>query len=42
LESRAEGNEAFLVKKDFLDRVDHRKFELEKQERDRERASRGK
>lgn len=42
LESRAEGNEAFLVKKDFLDRVDHRRFELEKQERDRERASRGK
>ncbi len=42
LESRAEGNDAFLVKKDFLDRVDHRRFELEKQERDRERASRGK
>ena len=42
LESRAEGNEAFLVKKDFLERVDHRRFELEKQERDRERASRGK
>lgn len=42
LESRAEGNEAFLVKKDFLDRVDQRKFELEKEERDRERASRGK
>ena len=42
LESRAEGNEAFLVKKDFLDRVDHRRFELEKQERDRERTSRGK
>ncbi|KAL7490566.1 hypothetical protein ACHAWT_000136 [Skeletonema menzelii] len=42
LESRAEGNDAFLVKKDFLDRVDHRRFELEKQDRDRERASRGK
>jgi len=42
LESRAEGNEAFLVKKDFLDRVDHRRFELEKEERDRERATRGK
>ncbi|KAL7426391.1 hypothetical protein ACHAXM_000433 [Skeletonema potamos] len=42
LESRAQGNDAFLVKKDFLDRVDHRRFELEKQERDRERASRGK
>ena len=42
LESRAEGKEAFLVKKDFLDRVDHRRFELEKQKRDLERASRGK
>lgn len=42
LESKAKGNEAYLVKKDFLNRVDQRKFELEKAERDRERARRGK
>ena len=42
LESKARGNEAFLVKKDFLARVDHRRFELERAERDRERAKRGK
>ena len=42
LESRAEGNEAFLVKKDFLNRVDTRRFELEKKDRDRERSKRGK
>ena len=42
LESQARGNEAYLVKKDFLTRVDHRRFELERAERDRERAKRGK
>ncbi|KAL7526018.1 hypothetical protein ACHAXR_001272 [Thalassiosira sp. AJA248-18] len=42
LESRAEGNEAYLVKKDFLNRVDNRRFELEKSDRDRKRAKRGK
>ncbi|KAL7525270.1 hypothetical protein ACHAWF_001284, partial [Thalassiosira exigua] len=42
LEDRAEGKEAYLVKKDFLDRVDRRRFELEKAERDRGRAKRGK
>ena len=42
LETSAAGNEAYLVKKDFLDRVDRRRFELEKAERDRERAQRGK
>ncbi|KAL3773901.1 hypothetical protein ACHAW5_010312 [Stephanodiscus triporus] len=42
LESQARGNEAYLVKRDFLTRVDHRRFELERAERDRERAKRGK
>ena len=42
LESKARGNEAFLVKRDFLTRVDHRRFELERADRDRERAKRGK
>ncbi|KAL3808317.1 hypothetical protein ACHAXA_004046 [Cyclostephanos tholiformis] len=42
LESKARGNEAYLVKKDFLTRVDQRRFELEKAERDRERSKRGK
>lgn len=41
LEKRAQGKDAFLVKQDFLNRVDHRKFELEREERDRERAKRG-
>lgn len=40
LEKRAQGKDAFLVKQDFLNRVDHRKFELEKEERDRDRAKR--
>ena len=40
LEKKAQGKDAFLVKQDFLNRVDHRKFELEKEERDRERAKR--
>jgi len=41
LEKRAQGKDAFLVKQDFLNRVDHRKFELEREERDRERSKRG-
>lgn len=42
LENKAKGKEAYLVKKDFLSRVDERRFEIEKGERDRERAKRGK
>ncbi|EED90840.1 predicted protein [Thalassiosira pseudonana CCMP1335] len=42
LEQKATGKEAFLVKKDFLSRVDERRFQIEKGERDRERAKRGK
>lgn len=38
LESTARGNEAYLVKKDFLGRVDQRQFEIEKLERERERG----
>jgi hypothetical protein len=41
LEEQAESSTSYLKKQDFLHRVDHRKFELEKQERDRERARRG-
>ncbi|CAB9516880.1 Bucentaur or craniofacial development [Seminavis robusta] len=41
LEKKAQGKDAFLVKQDFLGRVDGRKFELEKEERDRERSKRG-
>ena len=37
LAERAEGKDAYLVKQDFLQRVDHRKFEQEKEERDRKR-----
>ena len=40
LERTAQSKNAFLVKKDFLNRVDQRKFELEKVERDRERSRR--
>lgn len=40
LEDTAMGNEAYLVKKDFLNRVDTRQFELEKAQRERERAAR--
>lgn len=39
LEKQAQSNKAFLVKKDFLDRVDTRRFEQEKAQRDRQRAS---
>jgi hypothetical protein len=42
LENKAQGKEAYLVKKDFLNRVDERRFEIEKGERDRERSKRGK
>jgi hypothetical protein len=40
LEDTAVGNKAYLVKKDFLNRVDTRQFELEKAQRERKRASR--
>merc|ERR1719343_1888751 len=40
LERNAQSKNAYLVKKDFLNRVDQRKFELEKIERDRERSRR--
>eukprot|EP00554_Chaetoceros_debilis_P010157 CAMPEP_0194106830 /NCGR_PEP_ID=MMETSP0150-20130528/6807_1 /TAXON_ID=122233 /ORGANISM="Chaetoceros debilis, Strain MM31A-1" /LENGTH=269 /DNA_ID=CAMNT_0038795083 /DNA_START=144 /DNA_END=953 /DNA_ORIENTATION=- len=39
LKKKAEGKDAYLVKKDFLNRVDARKFEQEKTERERKRAS---
>lgn len=42
LEKKAQGKDAFLVKQDFLTRVDNRKFELERDERDKDRAKRGK
>jgi hypothetical protein len=41
LEKKAQGKDAFLVKEDFKSRVDRRRFELEKDVRDRERAKRG-
>jgi hypothetical protein len=40
LEKKAQGKDAFLVKQDFLKRVDQRKFELERDERERERVKR--
>lgn len=40
LEKHAQGKDAFLVKQDFLLRVDNRKFQIEKEIRDRERAKR--
>lgn len=42
LESQARGNAAYLVKKDFLGRVDARQFEREKATRAQARARRGK
>ena len=42
LERKAQSKDAFLVKQDFLNRVDNRQFEIEKDKRDRERARRGK
>lgn len=41
LEEQADSSTAYLKKQDFLTRVDHRTFELEKKERDRSRAKRG-
>ena len=40
LERTAQSKNAYLVKQDFLNRVDQRKFELEKNERDLERSRR--
>ena len=42
LESKAQGKDAYLVKQDFLTRVDNRTFDLERDDRDKERAKRGK
>jgi Bucentaur or craniofacial development len=42
IEEKAQSKDSFLNRQDFLQRVDHRTFEVEKQERDRERAQRGK
>lgn len=39
LEERAQGKDAFLVKQDFLSRVDVRRFEQEKAQRDLQRSS---
>lgn len=39
LKKKAESNDAYLVKKDFLQRVDLRRFEQEKDERNRKRAA---
>jgi len=41
LEEQAQGKDAYLNRKDFLDRVDQRRFELERRQRDAERAKRG-
>ncbi|KAG7343432.1 Bucentaur or craniofacial development-domain containing protein [Nitzschia inconspicua] len=40
LERTAQSKNAYLVKQDFLSRVDQRRFEIEKSERDLERARR--
>ena len=40
LEEHTESKGAFLKRQDFLERVDHRKFAHERQERERERAKR--
>lgn len=42
LEEKADSKDAYLKRQDFLTRVDQRKFELEKNDRNRERAKRGK
>jgi len=39
LKKKAESNDAYLVKKDFLDRVDLRRFEQEKEERNKKRSA---
>jgi hypothetical protein len=41
IEERAQSKDSYLNRQDFLGRVDHRRFEAERQERDRERAKRG-
>jgi len=41
LEKQAQGKDAYLVKKDFLTRVDLRRFEQEKTDRDKKRAAAG-
>lgn len=40
LEKQAQSNKAYLVKQDFLKRVDERRFEHEKAQRDRQRTNR--
>jgi hypothetical protein len=40
LEEQVESKNAYLKRQEFLTRVDHRQFELEKKERDRSRAKR--
>jgi hypothetical protein len=42
LEKQTKGKNAYLGKKDFLLRVDERRFEAEKAQRDKERTARGK
>jgi len=42
LEKQAQSNKAYLVKQDFLKRVDERRFEHERAQRDKERAARNK
>ena len=37
IEEHAESKDAYLKRQDFLQRVDHRKFELERQGREKER-----
>ena len=41
LEKQAKGKGAYLVRQDFLNRVDQRTFEKERDDRERERAKRG-
>jgi Bucentaur or craniofacial development len=41
LEEQADSSTSYLNKQDFLSRVDHRTFDLEKRERDVQRAKRG-
>lgn len=41
LEEKAESKDSYLNRQDFLTRVDHRTFELERKDRDKERAARG-
>lgn len=41
LEEHAQSKEAYLNRQDFLTRTDHRTFEVERRQRDRDRAKRG-